>query len=74
MREDTTIASLAYTSLGNLLIDAYAENWKDILSINTQLSKQNGIVSTSYFHNLVTSLITTDVKDNAIEIKKGDLK
>lgn len=74
VREDKTIASLAYTSLGNLLIDAYAKNWKDILSINTQLSKQNGVVSTSYFHNLVTSLITTDVKDNAIEIKKGDLK
>lgn len=74
VREDKTIASLAYTSLGNLLIDAYVENWKDILSINTQLSKQNGVVSTSYFHNLVTSLITTDVKDNAIEIKKGDLK
>lgn len=67
-------ASFARSPLGNLLIDLHAENWQNIDQINEQLIKQNGVIASSYFTNLVTSLITTNENDEAIEIKKGDLK
>lgn len=74
IREGEQIASFARSPQGNLLIDAFASNWKDISSINEEIGKQNGVVATSYFENLVTSLITTNEDNQAIEIKKGDLK
>lgn len=67
-------SSFIRSPLGNLLIDVYANNWKDIAEINDNIIKQNGVVSSSYFTNLVTSLITTNKDNEAIEIKKGDLK
>lgn len=73
IRLDQAISDYAYTKNGNLLIDVYSQDWKNISDIDQILCSQNGILSTSYFKNLVTSLITMQ-DDNAIEIKKGDLK
>lgn len=74
IRQENKVASLARSPLGNLLVDAFADNWNDIDNIVSKLNKQNGVVATSYFKDLVTSLITTDKQNNAIEIKKGELK
>lgn len=67
------VMSYARTPLGNSLISVYANNWDNIDKINTKIEQFNGVVSTSYFHNLVTSVITLDDNGNAIELKKGDL-
>ncbi len=72
LRLDTS--SFARSPLGNLIIDIYKPNWNDIAQINEQLLKQNGVIASSYFPNLVTSLITTNNNNEALEIKKGDLK
>lgn len=72
LRLDTS--SFARSPLGNLIIDIYKPNWNDIAQINEQLLKQNGVIASSYFPNLVTSLITTNSNNEALEIKKGDLK
>lgn len=57
--------------MGNLLIDIYPNNsWSDIEQLNDLLLKQNGVISSSYFKNLVTSIITEN-NNEAIEIKKG---
>lgn len=74
IREGKQVSSFARSPLGNLLIDAYADNWLKIDQIAAKISQSNGVVATSYFHNLVTSLITTDQDNQAIEIKKGELK
>lgn len=74
IREAKQVASFARSTQGNLLIDAFASNWKDISNINEEISKQNGVVATSYFENSVTSLITTNENKQAVEIKKGDLQ
>lgn len=73
IRQGSAVASLAYTKNGNQLIDIYNKSWEDIDNINQELLIQDGVVSSSYFHNLVTSLITQE-DNQAIEIKKGDLK
>ncbi|MDK7085515.1 hypothetical protein QP360_06770, partial [Gardnerella leopoldii] len=58
-------------AIGQLLIDIYPSNsWLDIEQLNDFLLKQNGVVSSSYFKNLVTSIIT-ESNNKAIEIKKG---
>lgn len=67
------VAAFARSPQGNLLIDIYADSWEKIDQINDQLSKENGVIASSYFANLVTSLIT-EKDQEAIEIKKGDLK
>lgn len=72
LRLDTS--SFAKSPLGNLIIDIYKPNWNDIAQINEQLLKQNGVIASFYFPNLVTSLITTNNNNEALEIKKGDLK
>lgn len=73
IRLDQKVAALARSPEGNLLIDAFAKNWREIDQINQKICNTNGVVATSYFKNLATSLITTNTQDKAIEIKKGDL-
>ncbi|WP_368279428.1 ribose-5-phosphate isomerase A [Lactobacillus gasseri] len=71
VRLDQSVASFAHSPLGNLLIDIYPSNsWLDIEQLNDFLLKQNGVVSSSHFKNLVTSIIT-ESNNKAIEIKKG---
>ena len=73
LRLGSAVASYARTSLGNYLIDCYCESWQDIKKINNRLSSLNGVVSTSYFENIVHSVLTLDKNNNPIEIKKGAL-
>ena len=71
IRLSQSVASFAHSPLGNLLIDIYPNNsWSDIEQLNDFLLKQNGVISSSYFKNLVTSIITEN-NNEAIEIKKG---
>lgn len=75
LRQADKVASFARSPQGNLLIDAFTNtNWQEITMIDEEIRKQNGVVATSYFANLVTSLITTNQNDELIEIKKGQLK
>ena len=74
IRQGEKVASLARSPQGNLLVDAFTSTWNDIDNLVLKLNNKNGVVATSYFKNLVTSLITTDKQNNAIEIKKGELK
>lgn len=74
IRQGNEVASLARSPQGNLLVDAFSSTWDDIDTIVSRLNNQNGVVATSYFQNVVTSLITTNKNNDAIEIKKGDLK
>lgn len=67
------VAAFARSPQGNLLIDASAKSWQKIDQINQEISQANGVVATSYFKDLVSSLMTTN-NNEAIEIKKGDLK
>lgn len=71
VRLDKAVASFARSPLGNLLVDIYPkDSWTNIKQLNDFLLKQNGVVSSSYFENLTTSIITED-NNEAIEIKKG---
>lgn len=71
VRLGKAVASFARSPLGNLLVDIYPnDSWANIKQINDFLLKQNGAVSSSYFENLTTSIITED-NNEAIEIKKG---
>ncbi len=67
------VAAYARSPLGNYLIDVYSSSWQNIAKLNQQIEKLNGVVATSYFKNLVTSIIT-EKDGHALEIKKGDLK
>ncbi|KRL11044.1 ribose-5-phosphate isomerase A [Schleiferilactobacillus perolens] len=67
-------AGYVYTSQGNVLLDCHAADWTNIAQIADQLSRFNGVVSTSYFANL-TSCILAEAADGTVTvIKKGDLK
>ncbi|WP_057744373.1 ribose-5-phosphate isomerase A [Liquorilactobacillus capillatus] len=66
------IASWARTPDGNQLIDCYAASWQNINELQTQLSQFNGVVSTSYFHQLASAIIT-DLGDKTSLITKGEL-
>src|SRR5699024_6609303 len=72
-RPSSALASYARTPLGNYLIDCYCESWQDIKKITSKLNSLNGVVSTSYFENIVHSVLTLDKNNNPIEIEKGDL-
>lgn len=74
IRQGTKVAALARSPQGNLLVDAFSSTWNDIDKIVSKLNNQNGVVAISYFKDLVTSLITTNENNEAIELKKGDLK
>lgn len=67
------VAAYARSPLGNYLIDIYNSTWQNIHELNQKIKGFNGVIATSYFENLVTSIITEKNKQ-AIEIKKGDLK
>ena len=72
--QGSKVASLARSPQGNLLVDALSYTWTEIDNLVSKLNDQNGVVATSYFKNLVTSLINTDENNDAIELKKADLK
>lgn len=60
IRQSSDIAGMVRTKLGNGLIDCTFDNWDQIDEINQHLSSFNGVVSTSYFHNLVTAALLSD--------------
>lgn len=71
IRLGKAVASFARSPLGNVLIDIYPQtSWNNIKRLNSFLLKQNGVVSSSYFEGIVTSIIT-ETKNKAVEIKKG---
>ncbi len=72
VRQDNTVAAYSRSPLGNYLIDIFSDSWYEINQLNTKICMQNGVVSSSLFENLVTSLIT-EKDDKIIELKKGDL-
>ena len=72
IRQGVAVASFARSPLGNYLIDINSKTWKNIDQLNQELLALNGVVSSSYFHNLVTSIITTNKQNKSIEIKKGE--
>lgn len=73
IRQDSTVAAYSRSPLGNCLIDIYSENWRDIGKLNAEICQQNGVISSSLFEGLVTSLITNK-DDQIIELKKGDFQ
>ena len=73
IRQDSTVAAYSRSPLGNYLIDIHNENWHDIAKLNAQICRQNGVISSSLFEGLVTSLITKK-DDEIIELKKGELQ
>ncbi|KRN28767.1 ribose 5-phosphate isomerase [Lactobacillus selangorensis] len=58
VRAGEKVASWARTPAGNLLVDCQADDWFDIGNFNAAVSRQNGVVATSYFANLVTQVLT----------------
>lgn len=60
IRQSSDIAGKVRTRLGNCLIDCTFEDWNDIEKINDILSSFNGVVGTSYFHNLITGALLAD--------------
>lgn len=60
IRQSSDIAGKVRTRLGNCLIDCTFEDWNDIKKINDILSSFNGVVGTSYFHNLITGALLAD--------------
>src|SRR5699024_3796845 len=73
LRTCSAVASYARTPLGNYLIDCYCESCEDIRKINSKLISLNRVVSTSYFENIVHSVLRLHKNNNPIEIKRGDL-
>lgn len=71
IRQDSSVAAFARTPLGNYLIDVFNEDWHNITELNRQLCLQNGVVSSSLFENLTTSLIT-EKDGEIIELKRGN--
>lgn len=71
VRQSSDIAGMVRTSLGNGLVDCYFENFDNIDKINQELSGFNGVVGTSYFHNLVTMALLSD-RDEVIQV--GNIK
>lgn len=71
LRQSGDIAGMVRTKLGNGLVDCYFDNWDNIGEINQKLSSLNGVVGTSYFHDLVTAALLSD-GDQVIQ--KGSLK
>lgn len=71
IRQDSSVAAFARTPLGNYLIDVFNEDWHNITELNRQLCLQNGVVSSSLFENLATSLIT-EKDGEIIELKRGN--
>ncbi|APX71619.1 ribose-5-phosphate isomerase A [Companilactobacillus allii] len=67
VRQSSDIAGMVRTKLGNGLVDCYFDNWDKIDDINQKLSGFNGVVGTSYFHNLVTFALLSD-GDKVIQI------
>lgn len=60
IRQDQTVAALARTPLGNLLVDVTANDWDNIIEIEHSLISLNGVISSSLFTNLVTGVISED--------------
>lgn len=60
IRQSTDIAGMVRTKLGNCLVDCTFENWDNINQVNQELSSFNGVVGTSYFHNLITGALLAD--------------
>ncbi|WP_334330338.1 ribose-5-phosphate isomerase A [Companilactobacillus sp. HBUAS59699] len=71
VRQSSDIAGMVRTKLGNGLVDYTFDNWDQIETIDQRLSSFNGVVSTSYFHGLVTAAL---LADNDQVIVKGSLK
>lgn len=71
VRQSNDIAGMVRTRLGNGLVDCTFDNWDNIEKINQQLSEFNGVVGTSYFHDLVTLALLSDGDQVII---KGSLK
>lgn len=69
-RRDEAVAAFARTPRGNSLVDVYASDWQAIDTINMQLVSFNGVISSSYFKDVVTAVITLDQQGNAVEITK----
>lgn len=60
IRLSSDIAGYTRTPSGNILIDCYSKNWRDIDEINASLIKLNGVVATSFFKDLVTMVLAFD--------------
>ncbi|WP_125712844.1 ribose-5-phosphate isomerase A [Companilactobacillus kedongensis] len=60
VRQSQDIAGIVRTRLGNCLVDCTFNNWEKIDVIDQELSEFNGVVGTSYFHNLITKALLAD--------------
>ncbi|MFD1418688.1 ribose-5-phosphate isomerase A [Companilactobacillus keshanensis] len=60
IRQSQDMAGMVRTKLGNCLVDCMFDNWNKIDVINHELSEFNGVVGTSYFHNLITKALLAD--------------
>ena len=71
IRQDKSVAIFTRTPLGNYLIDVFNEDWHNISELNRKICLQNGVVSSSLFEDLATSLIT-EKDGKIIELKRGN--
>lgn len=71
VRQSSDVAGIVRTRLGNGLVDCTFDNWDNILEIDQKLSSYNGVVATSYFHDLISAALLSD-GDQVIQ--KGSLK
>ncbi|KRK81109.1 ribose-5-phosphate isomerase A [Companilactobacillus nodensis] len=71
VRQSSDVAGIVRTRLGNGLVDCTFDNWDNILEIDQKISSFNGVVATSYFHNLISAALLSD-GDQVIQ--KGSLK
>lgn len=60
VRQGQAVASLARTPLGNLLVDITASDWDNIIEIDHKLVDLNGVISSSFFTDLVSGVISED--------------
>lgn len=64
------VASFARTPNGNDLLDCRADRWENVHEFNAWLQQQNGVVATSLFENVITTLLTFDHDGQVNEYRK----
>ncbi|WP_334352890.1 ribose-5-phosphate isomerase A [Companilactobacillus sp. HBUAS56257] len=69
VRQSSDIAGIVRTNNGFGLIDCSFENYENISEINRQLAVMNGVLSTSYFENIVTDALLSD-GDEVVHLTK----
>ena len=70
LREAANYMGYTRTRDGNLLVDCFADTWQNIAVVNQQFSQLPGVLDTSWFDGIVTSLLLETADEDTQLIRK----